>query len=553
MTAARAVAAAPRRQGRVTVLWFPDWPVYAVGQERGWDVLAPAAVIAEHKVAACNSAARRAGVRIGMKQRHALAACPRMNVAPDDPQVHAAVHEEVVTALDSVSACVETIRPGLLAFPMHSLTAFYGSEEGAVERLLDAAVRLRADCIAGTSDDLVSAVWAARAGRSIPAGQAPRFIENLPISAMTVEPALDGPYALVHTLQQLGMKYLRDFAALTRADVAARFGHAAVRWHRIASGEPDREVAPQSTVTPLEVRHNAEHPIANTETAAFVARHVAAKLHEELSVTGGACLRLAVRAYLTPPEDYDGPTVIERVWRCREPLTENDTAQRVRWQLDGWINRLSDVLHTDEEYHAPVGVNCIELVPLDIVPSGTIDMPLWGGPDEGIRAARAAAGRAQALIGMNAVLRPIHKGGRAVAGRVATVSYGEDDPEEVTGLTTTRWEGELLAPLPNLIGAAEENPRPSHPAAKIHVFDHVGEPIYVTGRGMMSSPPHHVHWGSQDYVITGWAGPWPVDEQWWAAGKRYARLQVSVSDSKGCPSAYLLVSKGKQWRIEATY
>ena len=546
------------------MLWFPDWPVYAVGQSLGWNALEPAAVIAEHKVVACNAAARRAGVRMGMKQRHALAACPTMNVAPDDEQCQAAVHEDVVAALDSVSASVETVRPGLLAFPMHSLAAFYGSEDEAVERLLNAAVRMNADCLAGTSDDLVSAVWAARAGRSIPAGQAPQFIANLPITAMAIEPALDGPYALVHTLQQLGLRYMKDFAALQRADVAARFGQAAVQWHRIACGEPSREVAPRTVETPLEISHTAEHPMSNTETAAFVARHVASQLHAALSAAGDACLRLAVRAHLTPPEGYTGPTVIERIWRCQEPLNEHDTAQRVRWQLDGWITRLSSVLHTEEELpgeeqHSPVGVHCIELIPLDTVPAGTVDMPLWGGPDEGIRAARAAASRAQALIGMDGVRRPIHKGGRAVAGRVVTVAYGEDTPEAITALPTRVWEGQLVAPLPGLVGAAghatgqDKNPTAAHPAAKIHVLDHNGTGVYVTGRGMMSSPPATMRWGAAQHTITGWAGPWPVDEQWWGEGKRYARLQISTRDPHGQPGAYLLVSKGKQWRIEATY
>ncbi|KAB3522912.1 DNA polymerase Y family protein [Corynebacterium sp. zg254] len=559
MSALPASNAAPAHvHGRVTVLWFPDWPVYAVGQALGWNVLEPAAVIAEHKVMACNAAARRCGVRMGMKQRHALAACPTLNIAPDDPMLQAATHEDVVAALDSVSACVETIRPGLLAFPMGSLANFYGSEDVAVEKLLDAAVRINADCLAGTSDDVVSAVWAARSGKNIPPGEVGHFIEHLPLAMMSVEPALDAPYALVHTLQQLGMKTMRDFAALDRADVAARFGSDAVPWHRIACNEDSRTIAPRAREEHVEVRHEAEHPIASTETAAFVARHVASQLHAELSAAGDACLRLAVRAYLTAPAGYEGPTVIERIWRCREPLTEQDTAQRVRWQLDGWITRLGSVLHDQEYEHVPAGIQCLELVPLDTVPAGTIDMPLWGGPDEGIRAARAAAGRAQALIGMNAVQRPIHQGGRAVAGRIVTVPYGEEDPEAIIALPTRAWEGQLISPLPALIGTpaaapADSNAPAVHPAARVQVVDRDGTALYVTGRGMLSARPSSIQWGARRYTITGWAGPWPVDEQWWAEGKRYARLQVSAEEADGTTSAYLLVSKGTQWRIEATY
>ena len=586
-----AVRAAPATHNRrVAVLWFPDWPVYVQAQSRGWDVLAPAAVIADYRVLACNAAARAQGIRIGMKQRHALAAFPQLNVAADDPTRQASVHEDVLAALQDVSAVVETLRPGLLAFPVDALARYYGNEASAVEKLLDAAARIHADCLAGVADDLVSAVWAARLGKSIPVGGSAAFIAELPISVLSIEPELRAPARLSATLQQLGLRTMRDFAGLPRADVAARFGQEAVEWHRIASGHVDRDVAPLRHREDLELRYEADEPIARTETAAFIARHVATALHNKLFAAGEACLRLAVRAYLEPPVGYTGPTVIERLWRCREPLSEQDTAQRVRWQLDGWLTRLragtgtvgeadlhsdgrggvdgeTGVLDVSDWVDNTVGVTCIELVPVETVPAGSLAAPLWGGPDEGIRAARAAAGRAQALIGMNRVLRPIHRGGRAVARRIATVPYGEDDPEAVTALPTRQWEGQLLPPLPGLIGAPtnadgaysadERNPSAAHPAARLALLDRHGDAVYVTGRGLMSSPPETLRWGARRLRITGWAGPWPVDEHWWAEGKRYARLQIAAREEtyEGAPKnhAFLLVCKGKQWRIEATY
>lgn len=569
--------------GRVTVLWFPDWPVYALSRSRGWDVLQPAAVLKEHRILACNAAARAEGVKQGMKQRHALATCPRLLVAEDDPGQQVAVHEDVLLALEQVAAGVETVRPGLVAFPTESLAKYYGGEDKAVELLLDAAVRMEADCQAGTADDVVTAVWAARVGKSIPPGESAQFVAGLPVEALVGEPALGNPRELVDLLRQLGVRTLRQFAQLPRTDVSTRCGQEAVQWHRVACGEVEREVAPRRDVPPIEVRHDMDEPIISTETAAFVARQVAVRLHNELFAAGDACLRLAVRAYLAPPPGYEGPTVIERIWRCREPLTEEETAQRVRWQLDGWITRLRsasaaaaqsaprdgdvgaelvDAPEVDEPIDADwlsgdVGVEAIELVPVETIPAGRVEMALWGGPDEGIRAARAAAGRAQALIGVQRVLRPIHRGGRALAGRVTTVPYGDEDPEAVAVLPTRQWEGELLFPLPALVGAksgvnapdAAEQPSMAHPAARVRVVDAEGEPVGVTGRGVLSGVPARLEWGARTLLITGWAGPWPVDESWWAQGKRYARVQVST-DSDG---AYLLVCRGAQWRIEATY
>ena len=76
------------------------------------------------------------------------------------------------------------------------------------------------------------------------------------------------------------------------------------------------------------------------------------------------------------------------------------------------------------------------LTPVECVPAGSIAEPLWGGTDDGLRSARAAAARAQALIGTRAVLRPVLRGGHGVVGRVVTVPYGEEDPEEIRSLPT---------------------------------------------------------------------------------------------------------------------
>ncbi|MEY8566049.1 DNA polymerase Y family protein [Corynebacteriaceae bacterium 7-707] len=547
---------------RVVVLWFPDWPVYTVALRRGWDLLAPAAVVDNHRVHAANAAARRAGVRQGMKERHAVGTCPSLQVGEVEEAAEAEAHEEVLLALESVAAGVETLRPGLLAFSASSLVRYYGDESTAVELLVDAAARVGADCLAGVADDVVTAVWAAREGRQVPVGGAPDYLAGLPLQVLVAEGSLGAPREMVAVLSQLGVRTLADFTALPVADIAGRFGQEGVRWHRIACGEPERPVSPERTAVPVEVRVEPEEPVADTGTAAFLARQAAVRLHARLAETGQVCLRLAVRAHLDPPAGYDGPRTVERLWRCREPLAEEDTAQRVRWQLDGWLTRVR--AHLPESPDGVGGISAIDLAPVECVPAGEVAEGLWGGPDVGIRAARAAAARAQALIGTRGVLRPVHRGGRAVAGRVVAVPYGEQDPEEVGALSTRAWDGELPAPLPALVGAPDapdapdapggrpRSPGPRHPASSVQLLGADGGQVWVTGRGVMSSPPVALRWGGTVHRLTGWAGPWPVDEMWWSqsgAARRYARLQVATDD----PAAFLLVCRGRTWRIEATY
>jgi protein ImuB len=562
---------------RIVVLWFPDWPVFTVARRRGWDLLAPAAVVDNHRIHAANAAARRAGVRQGMKQRHALGTCPSLQIGEVDDTAEAAAHEEILAALEQVAAGVETLRPGLLAFPAAPLTRYYGTEDRAVELLVDAAAQAGVDCLAGAADELVTAVWAAREGHSVPSGESKGYLAGLPLRILVAEPSLGAPTDMVDVLSQLGIRTLADFTALPRRDISGRFGAEAVHWHRIADGEPERPVSPRRITKTLEAQVEPEEPVADTAAAAFLARQAAVKLHGLLADSGQVCLRLAVRAHLDPPPGYDGPQTVERIWRCREPLAEEDTAQRVRWQLEGWLTRVrgqrpdgtddTDTTDDTDGIEGVGGISSIELVPVECLPAGEVADALWGGPDAGIRAARAAAARAQALIGTHGVLRPIHRGGRAVAGRVVAVPYGDGDPDDVAALTTRDWDGELPAPLPSLIGApATEStadsatgsgtPRPNHPAAAVRLLDDGGDPVWVTGRAMMSATPVTLRWGNRNHQITGWAGPWPVDERWWSQSespsqgpRRYSRLQVATDE----PAAYLLVCRGKAWRIEATY
>ena len=94
---------------------------------------------------------------------------------------------------------------------------------------------------------------------------------------------------------------------------------------------PDRRVAPELPAADLSVSITPEDPIDRVDAAAFAARALAASLHGRLAEAGQNCLRLKVKAELA-----DG-SVVERIWRTREALTEEATADRVRWQLDGWL------------------------------------------------------------------------------------------------------------------------------------------------------------------------------------------------------------------------
>jgi protein ImuB len=84
------------------------------------------------------------------------------------------------------------------------------------------------------------------------------------------------------------------------------------------------------------------------------------------------------------------------------------------------------------------------------------------------------------------------------------------------------------------------------------VRDARGEPVGVSARLEVTAPPATLAVGKgAPAEIVGWAGPWPVDERWWAPGegRRRARFQIGLADG----SALLLFLTAGRWAVEAVY
>jgi protein ImuB len=105
------------------------------------------------------------------------------------------------------------------------------------------------------------------------------------------------------------------------------------------------------------------------------------------------------------------------------------------------------------------------------------------------------------------------------------------------------WPGRLPKPAPAVVL------REPLPAV---VLDGAGVPVGVSARlDLTGEPAALVVERAQPVRISGWAGPWPVDERWWAPGegRRRARFQVVLEDGR----ALLLSLAGGHWLVEAIY
>ncbi|MEU4369512.1 DNA polymerase Y family protein [Micromonospora chersina] len=560
---------------RTLLLWCPDWPVLAAEIVDGVPATDPVAVLHANRVVACSERARAEGVRRGLRRREAQGRCPQLTVVDHDPGRDARAFEPVVAAVEEVVAGVEVIRPGACALAARGPSRYLGGEEAAAERIVEHVAQTCAvESQVGIADGVFAAGLAARDGRIVPSGGTPEFLAGLPVEAL-------GRPTLTDLLRRLGVRTLGDFAALPAGDVLARFGFDGALAHRLAAGRDHRPLAVRQPPADLTVTADHDEPIDRVDAAAFAARTLAEQLHERLAAHGLACTRLGIEAVTAHGQE------LHRVWRHDGLLTAAAIADRVRWQLDGWLSG-SNGRGGARPARPTAGIIRLRLVPDGVLAQAGLQPGLWGETGEERERAHRALSRVQGILGPEAVVTAVLGGGRSPADQVRLVPWGDErlparpgppplptaepprptepvapdgETGEVRAGAVTRsgrrggvarsagaapvppWPGRIPPPAPAVV-----LPTPL-PAA---VHDAAGEPVVVSARLAVSAAPARLTVGTgRPAEIAGWVGPWPVDERWWAPAeaRRRARFQVCLADG----AALLLAVEGGQWLVEAIY
>jgi protein ImuB len=518
------------------VVWCPDWPVTAAGAAAALLPGRPIAVVTGNLVVAASAPARAEGVRRGMRRREAQGRCPELVVFADDPDRDARLFEPVAAAVEELAVGVEIVRPGIVAVPARGPAGYFGGEEVAAERLIDqVALRTGAECQVGIADGLFAAILAARRGLIVEPGASREFLAPLSVRELHRPAEGQDRVELVDLLRRLGLRTIGAFAEVPERDVSARFGADAVVAHRLARGGQERPPDRRRPPPELAVRKALDPPVERVDSAAFVAKILAERLHAGLAAHGLACTRLGIHAATEHGEER------ERVWRAAEPLTPSGIADRVRWQLDGWLRGTP----------LSAGITLLRLEPVEVIEGHALQLDLWRG--EGRAEADERAGRAmvhvQGLLGPEAVVVSVLGGGRNPGERVRLVPWGDErspaaDPD-------APWPGVLPAPSPATV------PMKPLPAK---VNDSFGRPVDLTARDELTGQPAEVAVdGAVPRRVIAWAGPWSTEERWWAEPVRRTRLQVlldesleeSGEDARAVP--LLLALASGQWTVEGIY
>lgn len=524
---------APERVIRTLVVLIPDWPLMAAGVLPA-DV---AVVVHANRVVATSPRARREGIEVGQRRREAQRRSPGLFLSESDPNRDARAFAPVAAALEQFTPRIELSRPGVAAFPTLGPSRYFGGDE-ALATMVSAAIDVELDALGwkgsagiGIADGPFAAQQAARRGviTVVPGGGSPAFLAPIGVKV------LERP-ELVDVLSRLGLHTLGSFAALAVGDVVGRFGvdgHAA---HRLASGLDERPPATSPPPRDLHVVVELESPADRVDIATFAARGVAEALHERLAGEGFACTRVCISA------ETEHGECLERVWRHEAALTPAALVDRVRWQLDGWLNGPAAMRPTS-------GITRITIAPDELIAAGGRQLGFWGGETAVDERALRALARVQGLLGVNAVTVPDVRGGRGPSERIVRISAAAVDLGAGHSAGASRrmgdapWPGRVPAPSPALV--------PDEPVG-VDVFDDAGAAVMVNGRGDISAPPASIRFaGGASFGVVAWAGPWPLDERWWdpAQHRRRARLQAALTDGR----ALLLHVEHGGWSVEGFY
>ncbi|MBX9470760.1 DNA polymerase Y family protein [Microcella sp.] len=523
---------------RTLVLWVPDWPVIAAVRDGLAAAGAPIAVMAANRVVACSPAARAEGVRAGQRRREAQSLCTSLVVVPFDEGRDHRLFAPLIDVVEGLVAGVQVVRPGLLALAARGPARYYGGEKAAALALRGA---VRADDVVDTRIGIADGTFAAElAARTVAPSDAHQN-SGVQIVASGASAPFLAPFSvttlgdpdLATLLGRLGVRTLGDFAALPADAVRDRLGAAGAHRHALAGAADATMLVPRTPPPDLERVLELEPPLDRVDQLAFAVRQLADDLVE--SLTGRLLVATAIRIGF---RDEHG-TETERAWLHPRSFRASEIVDRVRWQLSGETRTAGTRADADRGPGLRSAITRVRIVPESVDDLAHHEPGLWGSaPDERVH---HALSRVQSLLGHEAVLTAQRTGGRTLAERSVLVPWG--DRAVITRPVERPWPGALPQPAPSTVF-------PSRHA--VTVVDALGAPVGIDDRMRLSAAPAGFApaAGGTTRPVTSWAGPWPLDEQWWSIRRRRLH-RLQVVDAAGI--AWLLVLEGSSWWAEARY
>ena len=472
------------------------------------------------RVVDCTLTAAALGVRPGMTLVQAQAVATDARTVFDDPVADTRVWAEVLEALDAVSPIVEDAGLGRAFLEMHGIAgdpaAWLGAVRGALAPLRQAQGDKGLPVRVGLGPNRFVAHAAASCGDGVVCDRDPAaFLAPLPLDLLAQgdNGAMDD--RIRERLRLLGVNTLGGLAALPHGPFVRRFGIEAAAWHDLARGIDDRPLKPRARTLRVDRVLYGEGEASSEEQVLFALRTLVGWVVDDLCAAGKRAGRLVLQL-----DCEDGETR-ELTTRVAQPTA----VPRALFEL--LRARLEGIVLT-----APVvGLRLVA----EELASGGVALSLFAASVPDPDAIGVVLARLDAALGEGKALRARICDGSRIERRFTFEPFTLDTL--ATSFDTLRTGAQ---PEQTQLAAAATlqlrivTPRP----VKVRVID--GAPRFV------GSPSQHV---------VDVAGPWRVEEGWWAAatgeGAPLVRDEYDLYLDDG--ALLRIAREGDQWSIRGIY
>jgi len=476
------------------------------------------------RVVDCTLPAAALGVRPGMTLVQAQAVATEARTVFDDPAADVREWNAILDALDAASPLVEDAGLGRAFLDMRGIAGDGAAWLGAVRASLAArAVPVRLGL--GASRFVAhAAAW--HGDGTVAPRDAARFLAPLPLDLLATDASGDAALdaAVRERLRLLGVTTLGGLAALPHGPFVRRFGPGAARWHRLARGIDDRPLVPRARALRVGRALYGEGEASSEEQVLFALRTLVRWVADDLAAAGKRAGRLVLHLEC---EDGETRAIATRV---AQPTAVPSTL------FDLLRARLEGVVLT-----APVvGLR----LTAEELAGGGVATSLFAASDPDPDALGVVLARLDAALGEGHALRARVVDGPRIERRFvlepftlrASASHALRDPEvpqtSATGDCANADDARAVLQL------CLVPPRP----VDVRVLD--GAPRFV------GSPPQ---------AVVDVAGPWRVEESWWARftgeGERLARdeYDVCLEDGSLLRIAREAATEAPQWTVRGVY
>jgi protein ImuB len=454
------------------------------------------------RVVDCSLPAAALGVRAGMTLVQAQAVAHDARTVIDDRARDAAVWGEVLEALDAASPLVEDAAWGRAFLEM---TGIEGGAAGWLDAVRGALAAFDLPLRLGLGPNPFVAEAAATLGDgTVCDGDPAAFLALFPLEQ------LDCGVAVCDRLRLLGIATLGELATLPHGPFVRRFGPPAARWHELARGIDRRRLQPRPRALRIDRRAYGEGEAASEEAVLFALRALVGRVVDDLGAAGKRAGRLVLTL------ECENGDLRELTARVAQPTAVPATLfDLLRARLEGIV------------LDAPVvGLR----LAAEALEDGGVPLTLFASDDPDPDALGIVLARLDAALG----------DGRAQRGRI------------VDGPRVERRTAHEAFTLEPLVGASwtAAVPPPLPQTATLQFRLVPLQPVAVRVAGGV---PRFV--GTPAQTVLDVAGPWRVEEAWWApatgTGERLVRDEYDVLLDDG--SLVRLACERDAWSVRGVY